>query len=323
MAFFIRIWLLAACLVLIALPVEAREFRAAETQVPDYPTVEGLRHMGKLLSERTKGRLTLKVFPNAALGQERDTIEQLKIGGVDMIRLSAAPLNNIVPESIVPSLPYIFRSEEHMHAVLDGPIGDEILAAMEKQGIVGLAWYDDGPRSLYTKKPVKTLADVKGMKIRVQQSDMFVAMVQALGASPTPLPYGEVYTALTTGIIDGAENSMLSYETSRHFEVAKHYTLTEHSLLPSVVVFSKVIWDRLPKEDQALIRQAAKDSVPYMRGLLKERFDKAKQTVEATGVQVTPVNNKQEFVDAVVPIYEKFATTPTLKNLIDRIQATQ
>jgi tripartite ATP-independent transporter DctP family solute receptor len=323
MALFIRTWLLAACLALIALPTEAREFRAAETQVPDYPTVEGLRHMGKLLSERTKGRLTLKVFPNAALGQERDTIEQLKIGGVDMIRLSAAPLNNIVPETIVPSLPYIFRSEEHMHAVLDGPIGDEILAAMEKQGIVGLAWYDDGPRSLYTKKPVKTLADVKGMKIRVQQSDMFVAMVQALGASPTPLPYGEVYTALTTGIIDGAENSMLSYESSRHFEVAKNYTLTEHSLLPSVVVFSKVIWDRLPKEDQALIRQAAKDSVPYMRGLLKDRFDKAKQTVEASGVQVAPVNNKQEFVDAVVPIYEKFATTPALKNLIDRIQATQ
>src|SRR3712207_708493 len=141
-------------------------------------------------------------------------------------RLSAAPLNNIAPETIVPSLPFIFRSFDHMHAVLDGPIGDEILKAMEKQGMVGLAWYDDGARSVYTNsKPVKTLADLKGMKIRVQQSDLFVAMVQALGASPTPLPYGEVYTALTTGIIDAAENSILSYETAQHFETAPFYNL--------------------------------------------------------------------------------------------------
>lgn len=319
---FFRTCAVAAAIAL-ALPALARDFRVAETQVPDYPTVEGVKYMGKLVEERSKGRLKLKVFANSALGTERDTIEQLKIGGLDMVRLSLAPLNNIVPESIIPSLPFIFRDEAHMHAVLDGPIGEEILAAMSKQGIVGLAWYDDGARSVYSKKPIRKLADMKGVKLRVQQSDMFVAMTEALGASPTPLPYGEVYTALTTGIIDAAENSMLSYETSRHFEAAKYYNLTEHTLLPSVVVFSKAIWDRLPEADRVIIRQAAKDSVPYMRKLAAERQAKAKDAVLAKGVQMVAVENRAEFVKAMAPVYAKYATTPELKSLIKRIEDTK
>ncbi|ANY84060.1 C4-dicarboxylate ABC transporter (plasmid) [Microvirga ossetica] len=313
--------LLGAFAALMTVPAQARDFRVADNTASDYPTVEALRHMSKLVSERSNGRLGVKVFPNAALGNERDTIEQVKIGGLDMFRLSAAALNNIVPETIVTSLPYIFRSEEHMRKVLDGPIGDAILAAMEKQGMVGLAFYEDGPRSIYTKKPIKTLADLKGMKIRVQPSDMFVAMVHALGASPTPLPYGEVYTAITTGIIDGAENSVQSYESSRHFEAAKYYTLTEHTLVPSVVVFSKKIWDGLTSEDQKLIRQAAKDSVPYLREVLAKRAEASRKTVEAAGSQIVPVDNKQDFANAVTPIYSKFATTPELKSLIERVQA--
>ena len=222
--------------------------------------------MGKLLSEQTGGEIGVKVYPNGALGSEKDTIEQLKIGGLDMMRINVAPLNNVVPETIVPALPFLFRSEEHMHAVLDGPIGDEILAAMEAQGMIGLAFYDSGARSMYTAtKPIKSLADVQHMKIRVQQSDLFVAMVEALGANPTPMPFGEVYTALKTGIVDAAENNFPSYESSRQFEAAKYYTLTEHSMAPEVLVFSKVIWDTLTPEDQAKIRKAAKDSVPYMR----------------------------------------------------------
>ena len=185
--------LLLAAAVALAVPAQARDFRSAEVHPSDYPTTEAVRHMGKLLNEQTKGRLGVRVFPNGALGTERDTIEQLKIGGLDMMRINTAPLNNVVPETIVPGLPFIFRSTEHMRAVLDGPIGDEILAAMEAQGMVGLAFYDSGARSVYTaKKPVKTLADLKGMKIRVQQSDLFVAMVEAFGANPTPMPYGEV-----------------------------------------------------------------------------------------------------------------------------------
>lgn len=312
-----------AAAVAVAGPATARDFRVAETQVPDYPTVEGVKHIGKLLEERSQGKLKLKVFANSALGNERDTVEQLKIGGLDMIRLSLAPLNNMVPESIIPSLPFIFRDEAHMHAVLDGPIGDEILAAMAKQGIIGLAWYDDGPRSIYAKKPIKKLADMKGVKLRVQQSDMFVSMTEAMGASPTPLPYGEVYTALTTGIIDAAENSMLSYQTSRHFETAKFYSQTEHSLLPSVVVFSKVVWDRLSDADRALIRQAAKDSVPYMRKLAQERQAQAKEAVVAKGVQLVPIENRDEFVKAMAPVYDKYAPTPELKSLVKRVLETK
>lgn len=321
--FFQSCALAAALAVALPASVSARDFRVAETQVPDYPTVEGVKFMGKLVEERTQGRLKLKVFANSALGNERDTIEQLKIGGVDMVRTSLAPLNNMVPESIIPSLPFIFRDEKHMHTVLDGAIGDELLAAMSKQGLIGLAWYDDGARSVYSKKPIKRLADMKGMKLRVQQSDMFVAMTEALGAAPTPLPYGEVYTALSTGIIDAAENSPLSYETSRHFEAAKFYNLTEHTLLPSVLVFSKAIWDRLPEADRTIVRQAAKESALFVRKLAAERQAKAREAVVAKGVTIVPVENKAEFVKAMEPVYAKYATTPELKSLVQRIQAVK
>src|SRR5215204_2298095 len=269
---------IAACLVMCQ-PLAARDFRSADVHPADYPTVEAVKFIGQQLKDETKGRLGVRVYPNGTLGNERDTLEQLKIGGLDMMRINAAPLNNVVPETVEPCLPFLFRSKEHMRATLDGPVGDAILAAMEAQGMVGLAFYDSGARSVYTaKKPVKALADLKGQKVRVQQSDLFVAMVEGLGANPTPMPYGEVYTALKTGIVDAAENNLPSYESSRHFEAAKYYALTEHAMAPEVLVFSKPVWDRLPKEDQALIRKAAKDSVPFMRKLWDEREAKARQT---------------------------------------------
>jgi tripartite ATP-independent transporter DctP family solute receptor len=303
---------------------QARDFRSADVHPTDYPTVEAVRQMGKQLSEQTKGKLGVKVFPAGALGSEKDTIEQLKLGGLDMMRINAAPLNNIVPETIAVSLPFVFRSVEHMRTVVDGPIGDEILAAMASQGMIGLAYYDSGARSFYTaKKPVKTVSDLKGMKIRVQQSDVFVAMIEALGANATPMPFGEVYTALKTGIVDGAENNWPSYESTRHFEAAKYYDMTEHSMVPEVLVFSKRIWDRLSKDDQATIRKAAKDSVPYMRKLWDEREQKSRKVVEAAGAQVVPIANKQEFIDAMKPVYAKFANTPKLQELVKRIQETK
>jgi tripartite ATP-independent transporter DctP family solute receptor len=322
MGFVVRSLALGVCLAL-ALPVSARDFRSAEVHPADYPTTKAVEYMGQLLKERSDGKLGVKVYPNAALGQERDTIEQLKIGGLDMMRINVAPLNNVVPETIVPALPFIFRSEDHMHATLDGPVGEKILKAMESQGMVGLAFYDSGARSLYTTKPVKTLADVQGMKIRVQQSDLFVAMIEALGASATPMPYGEVYTALTTGLIDAAENNYPSYESSRHFEVAKFYNLTEHSMAPEVLVFSKVLWDRLEEEDQALIRQAAKDSVPHMRQLWDEREAKSKDVVLKGGVQLVQIEDKEKWAEAVKPVYEQFAAAPELKSLIEEIQAAK
>jgi len=302
---------------------QAREFRSAEVHPPDYPTTMAVIQMGKQLTGETKGRLTVKVYPNGALGSEKDNIEQLRLGALDMMRINVAPLNGVVPETIVTGLPFVFRSTEHMRKVLDGPVGDDILASMESQGLVGLAFYDSGARSFYSKKPIRSVADLKGLKIRVIQSDLFVAMVEALGANPTPMPYGEVYTALKTGIVDAAENNWPSYESSRHFEAAKFYTLDEHSLAPEVLVFSKVVWDKLSKEDQAAIRKAAKDSVPYMRKLWDEREVKSRKAVEAAGTQVITVANKQEFIDAMKPVYAKFANTPRLANLVKRIQDTK
>jgi tripartite ATP-independent transporter DctP family solute receptor len=312
---------LAAAAVALAGQAFARDFRSADIHPTDYPTVEAVRQMGKALGEQSKGKHGVKVFPGGALGAERDTIEQLKIGGLDMMRINAAVLNNIVPETLAVSMPFVFRSTTHMRQVLDGPIGDEILAAMDAQGMVGLAFYDSGARSIYTaKKPVKTVADLKGMKIRVQQSDLFVSLIEALGANATPMPFGEVYTALKTGIVDGAENNWPSFESSRHFEAAKYYNVTEHSMVPEVLVFSNRIFDGLPKEDQALIRKTAKESVPFMRKLWDEREQKSRKTAEAGGAQVVPIADKSGFISAMAPVYAKFANTPKLKDLVKRIQ---
>jgi tripartite ATP-independent transporter DctP family solute receptor len=314
----------ALAFALSAAVAHARDFRSADVHPVDYPTVAAVQFMGKLVAERSQGKHGVRVYPSGALGTEKDNIEQLRIGGLDMMRINVAPLNAVVPETIVTGLPFIFRSTEHMRKVLDGPIGDEILASMEAQGLVGLAFYDSGARSFYTvKKPIKTMADMKGLKIRVIQSDLFVSMVEALGANPTPMPYGEVYTALKTGIVDAAENNWPSYESSRHFEAAKFYNLSEHSLAPEVLVFSKKVWDTLPKADQDLLRKAAKESVPHMRKLWDEREVKSRKMVETAGSQIVPLANKQEFIDAMKPVYAKFASTPKLKDLVRRIQETK
>lgn len=306
----------------IALPAQARNFRSSDVHPADYPTVEAVKQFGKLLGEQSNGRHGVRVFANGTLGSEKDTVEQLKLGGLDMMRINAAVLNPVVAETVVPCLPFVFRSQEHMRSTLDGPVGDEILAALESQGMIGLAFYDSGARSLYTARtPVRALADVKGAKIRVQQSDLFVSMVQALGANATPMPYGEVYTALKTGIVDAAENNLPSYESSRHFEAAKYYTQTEHSMCPELLVFSKKVWDTLSKEDQALIRKLAKESVPFMRSLWDERETKSRQAVEVAGAQIIPIANRSEFIDAMKPVYAKFADSPKLQGLVQRIQA--
>jgi tripartite ATP-independent transporter DctP family solute receptor len=316
--------LAVAVFALSLLPSQARDFRSAELHPADYPTALAVKHMGKLLNDQTSGRLGVRVYASGSLGTEKDNIEQLRIGGLDMMRVHISTLNSVVPETIVTVLPFMFRSTDHMRKVLDGPIGDEILTAMEAQGLVGLAFYDSGARSFYTsKKQIKTVADLKGLKIRVPQSDVFVAMIESLNANPTPMPAGEVYTAMKTGIVDAAENNWPTFEASRHFEAAKYFNLSEHSRAPDILVFSKKIWDKLSKEDQVLIRKAAKESVPFMRKLWDEREIQSRKVAEAAGAQLVNITNRQEFVDAMKPVYAKFANTPRLKELVKRIQDTQ
>lgn len=317
--------LVAALAAAVALPVGARaaDLRSADIHPEDYPTVLAVRHMGELVKQRSNGRLSIKVFASGALGNEKDTIEQTKIGALSMVRVNAAAMNNICEATIVPTMPFLFRSTEHMRHVLDGPVGDDILKSCEKNGFIGLAWYDSGSRSMYTtKRPIRTLADAKGMKIRVQQSDLWVSLLEAMKANATPMPFGEVYTALKTGLVDGAENNWPSYESSRQFEVAKFYSLTEHSMAPEMLLYSKLMWDRLPPADQQLIRQAAKDSVPYMRKLWDEREQKSRKAVEAAGVQVIQVD-KASFQAAMKPVYDRFITTAQLKDFVKRAQETK
>ncbi|WP_420346726.1 TRAP transporter substrate-binding protein [Pelagibius sp.] len=305
-------------------PAAAQELRAADTHADGYPTVEAVEYMGELLSGWTNGRLSIKMFPGRQLGEEKDTIEQTILGAIDINRVNLAPLNNIVPETAIPSLPYIFRSIDHMHKVMDGEIGQEILAAMEQHGLVGLAYYDSGARSFYnTQRPITSPADMQGMKIRVQNSDLFVSMIEALGANATPMEFGQVYEALKTGVIDGAENNWPSYESTRHFEVAKHYTLDQHSLSPEVLVMSKESWDKLSAGDQQLVRKAAALSVPEMRRLWNERVAASKSKVMAAGNEVVEAVDKQPFIDAMQPVYERFASTPELADMVKRIQAVE
>lgn len=298
--------------------------KSSDTHPDGYPTVAAVQKMGEMLKERSGGRICIEVFHSAQLGEEKDTIEQTKFGVIDMNRVSMGPFNNIIEETKVVSLPFIFRDTSHMHRVMDGPIGDEILAAFEPHGFVGLAYFDGGSRSFYnSKKPITSIADLAGMKVRTMQSDVFVDMMSALGANATPMPFGEVYSALQTGVIDGAENNWPSFESSGHYEVAGYYTLNEHLIVPEVLVMSKVSWDKLSPEDQALVRQAAKDSMPINRELWAAREKVSEEKIRAAGVKIVESIDKTPFIEAMVPVYEKHANTPKLQDLVTRIQATE
>ncbi len=302
---------------------QAQTLRSTDIHPDGYPTVEAVKFMGKLLEQRSNGRIKINVFHSAQLGQEKDTIEQTRFGVIDMNRINMAPFNNLIPATNVPSLPFIFRSVDHMRKVMDGPIGDSILKEFEKHDLVGLAFYDSGARSFYnSKRPITKPDDMKGLKIRVQQSDMFISLVSALGANATPMNFGEVYSGLQTGLIDGAENNWPSYESTKHFEVSKFYSMTEHSLSPEVLVMSKKSFDKLSKEDQALVKAAAKESVAEMRKLWDAREKASEAKVKAGGAVVNSVE-KQPFIDAMKPVYEKFVKDQALKDLVAKIQAVK
>jgi len=306
-----------------AWPAHAETLRSADIHPDDYPTVLAVRHMGELVKQRTNGRLEIKVYAGSKLGREEDSIEQVKLGALSMTRVSSAAMHNICEVTRVPSLPFLFRSKEHLHKVLDSDIGEQILRSCEEAGFVGLAWYDSGARSMYTHdKPIKTVADVRGLKIRVQQSDLSVAMVEALGANATPMSMGEVYTALKTGLVDAAENNFPSYESAHHYEVAKYYSMTQHTMTPEILLFSKRQWDKLSEADRKIIRDAARESVPYMRKLWSEREDKSRALVEQAGAQVVEPD-KASFQAVMKPVYDRYVTTDAMKDLVSRIQAVK
>ncbi len=313
--------LLALAAAALCFSAQAIELRSADVHnSDDYPTVAAVKHMSQELAKQSNGKYTIKVFNKSALGSEKETLDQVKIGALDMNRVNISSLNAICPKSLVPTMPFLFDSIDHMRKTLDGPIGEEILKGCESQGLVGLAFYDSGARSIYAKKPVRTLADAKGLKIRVQQSDLWVSLIAAMGANATPMPTGEVYTALKTGLIDAAENNIPSYEGFKHYEAVKVYSHTEHSMAPEMLVMSKAVFDKLSPAEQTMFRNAAKESVKFQRQKWDEQEAKALDVVVKAGSQIVKDVDKASFKAAMAPVYAKFITTPDLQRLVKAVQ---
>jgi tripartite ATP-independent transporter DctP family solute receptor len=307
-----------------ALGADTLVLRAAETHPSDYPTALALNHMGTLLEEWSGGDIEIKLYTGGQLGEEKDTLEITIFGGIDLNRINMAPLNSIAPETSLLGLPFLFRSTSHMRAVVDGPIGEEILASLEPYGLIGLAYYDSGARSFYNnQRAIRIPADLDGLKIRVQNSALSVAMVKALGGNPTPMGFGQVYESLLLGTIDGSENNWPSYESTGHYEAATHYTLTRHTMMPEVLVMSKHRWQQLSLQQRNLIRRAAKASVPYMREQWDKRVALSQEKVLSAGVEVIDNPDLSLFTDAMAPVYKQFVTSEKMSDLLKRIQATQ
>ena len=318
------LWLSLFTVLANSAPNKPLVLRTAENQPQDYPTTQAITFMAERLAQLSEGEINIKLYSGGQLGDEKDTLELTILGGIDLNRVNLAPLNSIVPETTILSMPFLFRSTEHMRAVLDGKIGEEILAAFEPHGLIGLAFYDSGARSIYnTIKPIRTPADLKGMKIRVQNSDIYVAMMDALGANPTPMGFGQVYESLILGTIDGGENNWPSYETTRHFEAAPFYSLTEHTMTPDVLLMSKYRWDKLSSQQQVLLKHAAKASVLHMRKLWDNRTEDSRKKIIAAGVQIDSGLNKAAFKAAMQPVYDQFIATDKMRSLLERILTVQ
>src|SRR4051812_27837963 len=302
----------------------AREFRAADTQTEDYPTVQALRFMSALIAEKSGGRDQIGVFHSRQLGEEKETIEQTRVGAIDLNRTNVALIGSFVPAMNVLAMPFLFRSIEHLQKVLDGPIGNEILNSFEPYGFVGLAFYDSGARSIYNSvRPIRTLADIKGMRLRVQQSQLMSDMVRSLGAEPVELPYGQVLTGLANRLIDGAENNWPSFVTTDHYKYAGYYTLTEHTMSPEVLVISLKAWRSLSEGDQQIFRETAARSSRFMREKWRDLEEQSQHKAEAAGVTIIKSIDRKPFEDAMAAVYAKAARDPVAAALIERIRKVE
>ncbi len=298
--------------------------KAADDQPPSYPTVKALNFMGKMLEQLSGGTMTMKVYPSGQLGNEQSTIEQTQAGVIDIDRINAAPLANFDKKLGVLSLPYIFTSKSQFWDVLNGPVGLKLLDSLKTAKMVGLAYYDSGQRSFYTTKkagPIKSVADLKGKRIRVQKSQVMIDMVKALGATPVPMAFGDVYSSLQSGVIDGAENNIPSYGPFgvRHYEVAPYYTFDSHSRVPEIVLISQKTWDKLNAQQQAWVREAALASVPIEEAAWNALVQKTTDALQGKVTYFHP--DTKAFQDAMKPVYDQYQAS--LGSLITEIINTK
>ena len=312
----------------LAAPASAQQklvLKASDVHPAGYPTVVAVENLGKKLEQATNGRLSVQMFASMQLGGEKEAIEQAQVGALQLARVSVGVLGTVVNELDVFNLPFLFRNTAHMQKVIDGPIGRELLDKVTSNanaGLVGLSWMDAGARSFYDiRKPLRSLADLKGLKFRVMGSPIFVDMMNALGGNGVAMGYDQVFSALQTGVVDGAENNPPSFVFDNHYQVAKYYTLTEHLIVPEILVFSRKLWTTLAKEDQDLIRSFAREAQMEERVLWAAYEKQALEKAKTAGVQILDIADKKPFQDAVKPVWDKYG--PRFAEMIKRIQAVE
>jgi tripartite ATP-independent transporter DctP family solute receptor len=285
--------------------------------------VVAVENLGKKLSAATNGRYSVQMYPSMQLGGEKEAVEQAQVGAIAFARVSVGALGPVIDELNVFNLPYVFRNTTHMQHVIDGPIGQELLDKVTNsgKGLIGLCWMDAGARNFYnTKKPIKTMADLKGLKFRVMGNPMFVDMANSMGGNGVAMGYDQVFNALQTGVVDGAENNPPSFVFDNHFQVAKFYTIDEHLIVPEMLVFSKKAWDAMSKEDQALLIKFSKEAQQEERKLWEAYEKQAMDKAKAAGIQIIQVSDadKKAFQDAVKPVWDKYG--PKYADMVKRIQ---
>ncbi len=323
---------LAATLLTVAyvsVPAAAQQktvLKASDVHAAGYPTVVAVENLGKKLEQATNGRVGVQMYPAMQLGGEKEAIEQAQVGAIAFARVSVGALGPVVDDLNVFNMPYVFRNTAHMQKVIDGPIGQELLDKVTNsgKGLIGLCWMDAGARNFYdTKKPIKTVADLKGLKIRVIGNPIFVDMANAMGGNGVAMGYDQVFSALQTGVVDGAENNPPSFVFDNHYQVAKFYTIDEHLIVPEMLVFSKKAWDAMSKEDQALLLKFAKEAQQEERKLWVAYEQQAMDKAKAAGIQIIQVSDadKKAFQDAVKPVWDKYG--PKYAATVKRIQETK
>ncbi|MEM1162424.1 MAG: TRAP transporter substrate-binding protein [Pseudomonadota bacterium] len=316
---------LAGAALLAVTAAQAADWRGWNIHVDGYPNTIAMDKFAELLAEKTDGEITLQMFHGGTLGSQPDAIEQVRLGALEIGNFNLGPIGPIAAEANVVSLPFIFKDVPHMFRVLEGEGGEAIAEGMAAKGLVPLAWYDAGARSFYNgEKAINSPADVEGMKVRVMNNDLYSGMIAELGGNPSPMAFAEVYQALKTGVVDGAENNWPSYESTGHFEVAGFYSLSQHLIIPECICINADVYNALSDEMKTAVREAAQESAALQRQLWAEREAASREKVEAGGVVTNEIADKAPFQDAMAPVYESYlSANPDLRPLVEKIQATE
>lgn len=314
----VSVWFFSGC----AEISETTSLKLAHGLDIGHPVHKGMEFMARRVDEKSNGKFKIEIYPSQQLGTERQCLELLQIGSLAMTKVSAAVMENFAPNIQVFSLPYVFRDREHIYRVLDGKIGKSLLEQSEKFWLRGLTYFDAGQRSFYAKEPIRTPADLQDKKIRVQESVTAMNLVRSLGGAPTPISWGELYTALQQGVVDGAENNPPSFYTSRHYEVCKYYTLNEHTAVPDILVISTFAWYSLTEQERQWLQEAADEAKVYQRKLWREAEEEALEAVKAAGVEVI-IPDKSQFFEKTKALLDEYKDQPEKYQLIQAIQTAE